>query len=275
MRKIAKAIEDDPAGSAYLSGPALARRTGVSQATVVRFAQALGYSGYPSYLDAHRREVAAQSTVERLKGSFDRRGDAPWRAVMLSDLNNIERTMNELDTRQFEASVKLLATSRRIYVWGVRTTSAVGDLLSIALTYLLGADRVMRLQPTLYHEQLLSAGPEDVVIVVSFPRYFRTSVAVAEFAKERKVPSIAITDSVLSPIAQKGSLVLCARSELLSFTESLAAPVSLANALVTAVALTRRDQSLASFRKLEKLWSKTRVYHSTERRPGSRLPLRA
>jgi len=194
---------------------------------------------------------------------------------MLSDLNNIERTMNELDTRQFEASVKLLATSRRIYVWGVRTTSAVGDLLSIALTYLLGADRVMRLQPTLYHEQLLSAGPEDVVIVVSFPRYFRTSVAVAEFAKERKVPSIAITDSVLSPIAQKGSLVLCARSELLSFTESLAAPVSLANALVTAVALTRRDQSLASFRKLEKLWSKTRVYHSTERRPGSRLPLRA
>src|SRR5947207_8075473 len=74
MRRVAKAIEDDPATSAYLSGPALARRTGVSQATVVRFAQALGYSGYPSFLDAHRREVAGQTTVEKLKGSLDRRG---------------------------------------------------------------------------------------------------------------------------------------------------------------------------------------------------------
>ena len=100
MRKVAKAIEEDRAASAYLSGPALARRTGVSQATVVRFAQALGYSGYPTFLEAHRREVAVQSTVERLKGSFDRPGDAPWRTVMLADLNNIERTMNELDVRR-------------------------------------------------------------------------------------------------------------------------------------------------------------------------------
>src|SRR4030095_11241497 len=113
-------------------------------------------------------------------GSFDRRGDAPWRAVMLTDLNNIERTMNELDVSQFESAVKMLAWARRVYVWGVRTTSTVGDLLQTALTYLLGADRVFRLQPTMYQEELLSAGSEDVAIVVSFPRYFRMSVAVAE-----------------------------------------------------------------------------------------------
>lgn len=272
MRKVATAIQQDPAATAYLSGPALARRTGVSQATVVRFAQALGYSGYPSFLDAHRREISAQTTVEKLKGSFDRGRDAPWRAVMLSDLSNIERTMNELDTRQFDAAVKLLAGARRIFIWGVRTTATVGDLLTTALTYLLGADHVLRLQPTLYHEQLLSAGHQDAVIVVSFPRYYRTSVSVAQFAHERRVPTIAITDSVLSPIAQNQSIVLCARSELLSFTESLAAPVSLANALVTAVALSNRDRSLVSLGKLEKLWSKTGIYESTERR-RTRLPL--
>lgn len=276
MRKVAKAIEDDPAASAYLSGPALARRTGVSQATVVRFAQALGYSGYPSFLDARRREMMAQSTVERLRGSgsLDGRKNAPWRAVMLADLDNVERTMNELDARQFDAAVKLLASARRIYVWGVRTTSAVGDLLHTVLTYLLGADRVYRLQPTLYHEQLLSAGPEDAVIVVSFPRYFHLSVDAARFARERKVPTIAITDSVLSPIVQPGSVVLTARSELPSFTESLVAPASLVNALVTTLALGRREQSVAWFDKLEKVWAKGRLYHSAERRRGARLPLR-
>ena len=276
MRKVAQALEDDPAASAYLSGPALARRTGVSQATVVRFAQALGYSGYPSFLDARRREMMAQSTVERLRGSASLHGrkNSPWRAVMLADLENVERTMNELDARQFDAAVKLLAGARRIYVWGVRTTSAVGDLLQIALTYLLGADRVHRLQPTLYHEQLLTAGPEDAVIVVSFPRYFHMSVDAARFARERKVPTIAITDSVLSPIVQPGSVVLTARSELPSFTESLVAPASLVNALVTTLALGKREQSVAWFDKLERVWAKGHLYHSAERRRGARLPLR-
>jgi DNA-binding MurR/RpiR family transcriptional regulator len=271
MRKVAMAIQEDPSATAYLSGPALARRTGVSQATVVRFAQALGYPGYPGFLDAHRREISAQTTVEKLKGSFERGRDAPWRAVMLSDLSNIERTMNELDTNQFDAAVKLLADARRIYIWGVRTTATVGDLLTSALSYLLGPERVFRLQPTLFHEQLLAAGHDDAVIVISFPRYYRMSVSVAQFAHERKLPTIAITDSVLSPIAQSQSVVLCARSELLSFTESLAAPVSLANALVTAVALSNRERSLASLGRLEKLWSKAGIYESTERR--SRLPL--
>jgi DNA-binding MurR/RpiR family transcriptional regulator len=269
MRRVAKAIEDDPAASAYLSGPALARRTGVSQATVVRFAQALGYSGYPSFLDAHRREVAGQTTVDKLKGSFADLGDAPWRRVMLSDLANLERTMSELDERQFEAAVRLIANARRAYVWGVRTTATVGELITTTLSYLLGADRVMRLQPTLYREQLLGGGPDDVAIVVSFPRYFRMSIEAAEFARERRVPLLAITDSVLSPIARPGSVVLCARSELLSFTESFVAPISLANALVTAVALAHRDRSLAALARLEELWSKERLYHSEERRHGS------
>ena len=272
MRKVAKAIEDDPVASAYLSGPALARRTGVSQATVVRFAQALGYTGYPSFLDAHRRELAGQTTVEKLKGSPGGR-EATWRAVMLSDLENIERTMNELDTRQFESAVKVLAAARHVYVWGVRTTATVGDLLTTTLTYLLGADRVFRLQPTLYHEQLAGAGPDDAAIVVSFPRYYRMSVDVAQFASQQKLAMIAITDSLLSPIAQPGSIVLCARSELHSFTESLTAPISLANALVTATALVHRDRSLSSLTKLEKLWSKTDLYQS-DRRASTRLPLR-
>jgi len=98
-------------------------------------------------------------------------------------------------------------------------------------------------------------------------------VSVAEYANERKVPSIAITDSVLSPIAQRGSIVLCARSELQSFTESLAAPVSLANALVTAVALSHRGRSLATLGRLEKEWGRAGLYHSSEPRRGSRLPL--
>jgi DNA-binding MurR/RpiR family transcriptional regulator len=273
MLRVAEVIQDDPAGSAYLSGPALARRAGVSQATVVRFAQALGYSGYPAFLDAHRREVSARPTVEKLQGTFPA-GDEPiWRQVMLADLENITRTMAELDPDEFERAVKLLAGSRRVYIWGVRTTSALGDLLEVALTYLLGAASVIRLGPTLYQEQLLEAGPKDVAIVASFPRYLNLSVTAAQFAREQRLKVIAITDSVLSPIAEGADCVLCAHSELLSFTESLAAPVSLANALLTALALARRSESLATLKRVERLWAKRGIHHSNGRRPGPRSVL--
>jgi hypothetical protein len=62
--------------------------------------------------------------------------------------------------------------------------------------------------------------------------------------------------------------VLCAHSALLSFTDSFAAPISVANALLTGVAAYRRGESLAHLERVEELWTENDVYQAKQRRPG-------
>jgi DNA-binding MurR/RpiR family transcriptional regulator len=265
LQRVAAVVARDPAGTAYLSGPALAARVEVSQPTVVRFAQALGYEGYPDFLQALRQWVTSRPTIERMQGTSSHSEVAVWRSVMETDIRNIASTMAELNDAQFQRVVELIASARRIYVWGVRTANTVAAYLLSSLSFLYETERVIQLTQAMYLEQLLTADDRDVGIFVSFPRYPRVSIEAAQYARERGIHVVALTDSAVSPLAAHAEHALFAQSQLRSFMESFVAPLSVAQALITTLAVADGERTVERLQMLEEEWATHGTYHSPHR----------
>ena len=113
-------------------------------------------------------------------------------------------------------------------------------------------------------EQLLRVGEGDVVIGISFPRYSTRSVRALEFARDQGATVVAVTDSELSPLYDTARYRLLAKSDMVSFADSLVAPLSVINALIVAVGRKKSDEVTAIFEKLERIWDEYQVYEKVE-----------
>ena len=111
-------------------------------------------------------------------------------------------------------------------------------------------------------EQMLRVGKDDMVIGISFPRYSANTLNALEYTKNQGALVVGITDSTVSPIASIADYTLTARSNMVSFVDSLVAPLSLINALIVAVGMREKDEISSSFSKLEKIWDSHNVYNN-------------
>ena len=106
------------------------------------------------------------------------------------------------------------------------------------------------------------------VIGISFPRYSRKAVNAMDFASKRGAKVVAITDSTLSPLARPADYLLLARSDMASFVDAIAAPLSLINALIVTTALRKKDEVADIFRNLEEIWDEYSVYEKVDEKPN-------
>ena len=178
---------------------------------------------------------------------------------------SIRQTLDEIDRDAFQGAVDALTGAHRIYILGVRSSSALANFLGFYFNLLF--DNV-----TLVHtnsvseifEQVLRVGPGDVLFGISFPRYSKRTLSAMQYARDRGAKVIALTDSQLSPLARVADHLLLARSDMASFVDSLVAPLSVINALIVAVGMSRRDEIEHTFNKLESIWEKYDVYEKPE-----------
>jgi DNA-binding MurR/RpiR family transcriptional regulator len=263
QRAVADFILHDYEKAAFLTAARLGAQVGVSESTVVRFAIALGYAGYPQMQLALQDMVRNRlTTVDRLLGSAEGMGsdEAVLNKVLLQDCENIRNTLQETDPAAFTEAIELILGARRVYVMGLRSASSMALFLSFCLNWALGNTQAMLSGVEDWLEQLATLGPEDLLITISFPRYTRKTIDAAEFAHSRGAKILAITDSVMSPLARFATVVLPARSSIDSFVDSFSAPLSLINALLTAVGQRARTRTVTALERLEGEWRKYRVF---------------
>jgi DNA-binding MurR/RpiR family transcriptional regulator len=86
-------------------------------------------------------------------------------------------------------------------------------------------------------EEIIKLRENDVLIGISFPRYSTRTLEAMRFAKRCGAQVVAITDGPMSPLAEIADLSLTARTDMASFVDSLAAPLSLINALLVTLGL--------------------------------------
>ncbi|MDD2352843.1 MAG: SIS domain-containing protein, partial [Atribacterota bacterium] len=110
-------------------------------------------------------------------------------------------------------------------------------------------------------EQIAGINKKDLLIAISFPRYTRRTVEIVEIANKKGAKTAAITDNILSPIAQKSNVSLIARSNLNSFVNSFTAPLSIINAIVTAVSIRKGKQTFKKLSELENMWDMHDVFY--------------
>jgi DNA-binding MurR/RpiR family transcriptional regulator len=273
QRRIMQHIVDNYEEAIFLTASQLAHSVGVSEATVVRLAQALGFDGYPGMQSKFREGLQNRlSTVTRLEHTVDhvrQVGDVLVK-VLQEDIQNLSQTLRNLPIEVFEQAVTDIEKAKRIFVVGLRGAHAPALTLATYLRFL--GKQAQLLMPG--HGELwdILQGLEktDLVIGISLPRYTSVTVEILEHARSQRTRVGAITDSPLSPLARHAHWVLTAKCQLDSFIESFTAVTSLVNALLTAISIQKPGKTLRILREREALWEEKGVYLSDPRTRDSK-----
>lgn len=267
QKQIARFILEHYDKAAFMTASRLGVTVGVSESTVVRFATELGYDGYPHLQRALQEMIRNKLTsVQRMEVAGDRMGGRDvLQTVLHADTDMIRVTLDEIDRDAFQGAVDALMGAKRIYILGVRSSSALASFLGFYFNLLFeNVTLVHTNSVSEIFEQVLRVGPGDVLFGISFPRYSKRTLSAMKYARDRGARVIALTDSQLSPLARVADHVLLARSDMASFVDSLVAPLSVINALIVAVGMSRRDEIEHTFNKLERIWEEYDVYEKPE-----------
>lgn len=263
QKRIANYILENYDKAAFMTASKLGKLVDVSESTVVRFASELGYDGYPSMQRALQEMIRSRLTsTQRIQQAGDRlSGQDVLGAVLQSDIEKLREVVNEADRAAFADVTGLLMNARHIYILGVRSSSFVAGYLNFYMHMLF--ENVTLVQSNAAGEifdQLLRIGPGDAMIAISFPRYSTVTLNTVQFAKDRGATIVAVTDNELSPVYQMSNAALLAPCEMISFVDSMVAPLSIINALLVALAYRLGTDVSATFSELEDIWNKYGVF---------------
>lgn len=267
QRLIANYIKEHYDKVAFMTAAKLGATVGVSESTVVRFATEIGYAGYPELQRAMHEMIRSRMTsVQRLEMTVQSCPDDQLISTVLNrDIDMIRRTIEETSHKMFDEAVDAMIRAEKIYIIGARSSHALATFLFYYLNLIF--DHVQLIDcasEAEVFEQMIRMKKCDAVIGISFPRYCKRAVKALQFASNRGSKVIAITDSILSPLAEPADYLLLARSEMASFVDSLVAPLSLINALIVASAIQKKDEVKEVFHSLERIWDEYSVYEKVD-----------
>ena len=258
QRALAKYVQTHYQTVAFSTVSQLAREAGVSEATIVRFAKALGFKGYPDFQKEVRRLVRADlKGTERFQLSP---ADAsPLDLVLAKEMENLGALRDGFDAHAFRAALKALRAASEVHVVGARATAPLATHMWFGLAKLgLRASRALSVTSDTY-DQLNRLDRRACVVVIGFPRYLRELVELLDFAKGAKLATLAITDSAFSPL--RADVSLFAPAESASFMAFHSAPLVLINVLLHELSLADRDATVAALDRFEAVAEHRQFFH--------------
>lgn len=210
QKKIAHYLLKNYDKAAFLTAAKLGKEVEVSESTIVRFANLLGYNGFPQLQEVLQDMVRKKlTTVNQLKRSITKvyKDKNVLYQILQSDLENLEITMNEISIQSFEKLISYIQEAEVIYIVGLRTAVAVAIFFYQALRLFLSNVRCINYGVEDLFEQISDINQKDILIAISFPRYTRRTVELMELAKKKelKQPPLLI---VLSPQLPKRRILL-------------------------------------------------------------------
>lgn len=264
-RRIADFVAEHYDRAAFMTAARLGEVAQVSESTVVRFAIAMGYEGYPQMRRALREMVRHRLTsTQRVSIASDLDAEELPLAVLQSDMDNIKATIDGMDWELFGRVVEVISQGKALYVLGLRSAAPLAAFLAHYLRFIFDDVRLLGDLVSEAYETVARIQPEDVLIAVSFPRYSTRTLEIMRFAASQGVRVVGITDGSLSPLHEVSDLCLDARTDMTSFADSLAAPFSLMNALVAALGAGNREALERNLSQMEQVWDTYRVYAAHE-----------
>ena len=264
-RRIAEYIMAHYDKAVFMTAATLGEMVDVSESTVVRFAMALGYEGYPQLQHSLQELVRHRLTaVQRFEMTSDIPEDQVLSTVLKADMLNIRHTVEQIDDEAFKDVADRLLHADSIYVLGLRSAAPLAQFFGYYLHFIFDDVRVVASGTSDVFETISRIRPTDVLIGISFPRYSSRTLEAMRFAHESGAQVIGLTDGPMSPLHKAADICLSARTDMASFVDSLVAPLSVINALLVALAIKKRDDLSRHFEKLEGIWDAYSVYINKE-----------
>lgn len=260
---IADFIVENPHRLPFLTTAKLSSITGVSEATIVRFATFLGYEGYSDLQRQLMQSVERQlNTVERLRVSQDQ-FTVNEKAIFdnfQADIQNITRTMEQLHIPSFEKAADAIIRAERIYIVSNRSALSLGTFFHYYLNILFGNVTLISTTEGAF-DAIHDVGEADVVIGISYARYTKSTLQAVSYAASAGATIVALTDYYHAPITAYADVALFAASEMNSFLDSFVAPLSIINTLIAFIGNKHPDMVEERLKKFEAMWNKYDVFY--------------
>lgn len=224
-----------------MSSGEIGEQLGVSNSTIVRFSQMLGYEGYSELKRDLLWDLKQQlEPLERFKLATDRGMQDTLDDVARQEVDNINTTLARLDAADLSALADMICAARRVYLLGAGISAALALLLSYLL-HQVGIDASNALSdPVPFEDRVLRMSEDDLVIGFSFPPYSRSTLDLLELVRAHGVPIVGVTNRETAPIAFLATKVLVTATDNILFTNSTTAFSVVATALVTDIAFRNR-----------------------------------
>jgi len=262
-KKIANYLIENHETAPFLTASKLAKYVKVGEATVIRFAFFLNYKGYPDLQrhlqEALQRKMTSAEVLARTTDD-DNYTENVVTEVLSDDIQNLKQTLNQVDPAIFEKVVHEMIEAKRIYIVAYRSATSIGGFLEFYLDLVLQNTEMIH-QADGVSEHLLDISEKDLVIGLGFSRYTRRTVEVLKYVKQRNAKTVVITDHLLSPLVPYADYKLVATTEINSFIDSFAAPMSIASALITALTRAEHKKVEKRLKELEGLWETFDVFY--------------
>ncbi len=233
----------------FLSVPELARRCVVSEATIVRFGQRIGFSGFAELKVALVELLQNRLGVDEEREANDLAEDL-LESVASHEGRNIRLTVENTDREVFAAIAELIFSADHVYTFGMGISAYLAELAAYTLVQVGVAAHALSTGYSSPKEQIVALKESDLVLVISLPPYSRQSLELVDAAAEAGAATVVLSDRLIAPPARRAGLSLAVKSDNLTSTNAVAAMTVVINALCTAVATRHPDEAIDAFAKI-------------------------
>ncbi|MDI6002342.1 MurR/RpiR family transcriptional regulator [Cobetia pacifica] len=247
LQQSARFLLEHPQEVAFGTVAGLAEKADVTPSTLIRFANALGFSGFSEMQKLFRARLveAEPSYSERIRVAREVTGESPGAHELLRSFSAAnQQALGELPGRiapkDIERALDLLEAAEAVHLLGARRSFVVSSYLAYSLRHIAKRAFLMDGMGAMYREQAEAISRQDCLLVTSFAPYAEEVQSAVHVARERGTPTILITDSSLSPLTHHADVVLVVNEAEVQGFRGLTSTLCLAQAL--AIGLGVRQQ---------------------------------
>lgn len=255
QKKVADYILKNPTEVAFLTVEQAAGIIGVSVATVMRLAYAMGYSGYAQFQKSLQELLLSRiAPPDRLEVNVKKTGKNNLLVKCAEvQIANIHKTVGFLSDKAISGALDLVFAAKNIYIIGVRGSMSPAIYLNESLNRI-GVDCELLMPDTGRLQSIITnLSQEALIIAISLPRYARRTIETVTIAKSKGAKILSITDGYSSPLAILSDIFLPCAFESLSFHHSTIAAMFIADFLITSVAVKDSERTKHNLENIEKV----------------------
>jgi DNA-binding MurR/RpiR family transcriptional regulator len=257
---VAQFVANNPQFASVTATRELAERTGVNPGTITRFAKALGFSGFHHFRQELRATYLGMLQPDEMIHRHPSMPGDPYRAMIMRDIENLNRLFQTLDAAALNRVASLLLESRRTFVLSSGSYAAPALVLSQLCTAL-GLDVEVETRGKVdWVPRLATLSPKDLVIGISFWRCDPGVVTALRWARRHDLRTAAITDSSVSPLAREAQHHIIVPTEGMLFFQSVTAGLTAVYGLVAAMWIRMPPARRAIYGRIRRAYDELNVF---------------
>lgn len=246
LKQVAKYVLDNNHSVVFDTVATIAERANVPPSTLIRFANAFGFSGFNEMKQVFRKNLMENTTnySERFQyfqqlesGSYSEQSAADILAIFgQANSQALKQLVNQTSKEQLESAVKILNEANNIFIVGLKRSFSIACYLDYALHHIDCNSYLINGLGGMFSEQLNRVKEGDVIVAISFSPYAQETSEIMNITAQKGVKQIAITDSQISPLVTFSDVSFIIKEAQIKGFRSQCSTMTLAQTLVIALA---------------------------------------